>query len=270
MEIRAPPPDKEVEERNWLRDMAAISIGIGRDIATTDSHTLAESVEEVNEEEVGETGAGTGEADNRNLPKTKPWESMSNPRISPHSSSHSITNTLPGIPNRYGSGPLLAHSRSNSTTLSPVPAFPVNLNALNQFKQSATSLHKYYPPSSLRIFALSKNWRTRFMVLSSPTALVIRGSSPPVSYLHLFKSSSGDEKEVERLEINENSVVFVAEEDVGGRKYVVKVGGLDVGAFKKEWNHEDGGRTMWFLHITDTAEAQKWISAIKAAILGQR
>ena len=108
------------------------------------------------------------------------------------------------------------------------------------------------------------------MVLSSTPAVARRDSSPPVSYLHLFKASSADEKEIERLEINEDSVVFVAEEGVGGRKHVVKVAGVDVGARKKELNHEEGGRTMWFLHISDPAEAQKWITAIKNVILGQR
>lgn len=108
------------------------------------------------------------------------------------------------------------------------------------------------------------------MVLSSPTLPSSRGQAPSVSYLHLFKSSGSEEKELERLEINEDSVVFVAEEEVGGRKGVIKVGGLDVGAFKKELNHEIGGRTMWFLQILNQTEAQKWIAAIKNTILGQR
>lgn len=269
IEISAPHRDVEVEERNRLRDIAALSIGLPV-MMKVDNHSVEESLEE--EEEGEETGtSGTGEADTHDSNNKKTWESMSNVMgRSPHGSNLSIVPSSPALPNRYRSGSLLAHSRTNSVTLGSVPSFPTNLTALNQFKQSATMLHKYYSPSSLRIFALSKNWRGRFMVLSSPTALATRSSGPPVSYLHLFKSSTGDEKELERLEINEESVVFVAEEDVGGRKHVVKVGGLDVGALKKEWNHEEGGRTMWFLHITDPAEAQKWITVIKTAILGQR
>lgn len=108
------------------------------------------------------------------------------------------------------------------------------------------------------------------MVLSSPNLFVTRNSGPSVSYLHLFKSAAGEEKELERLEINEDSVVFISEEEVGGRKHVVKVGGVDVGAMKKELNCEENGRTMWFLHIADQGEAQKWITAIKTVILGQR
>jgi hypothetical protein len=64
--------------------------------------------------------------------------------------------------------------------------------------------------------------------------------------------------------------VFVAEQEVGGKKHVIKVGGLDVGALKKELNRGEGGLTMWFLQITDAAEAQKWITVIKNAILCQR
>ncbi|KAF9468604.1 hypothetical protein BDZ94DRAFT_1245818 [Collybia nuda] len=272
MEIKAPGLDEEMEERNRLRDIAAISIGI-KDVLKLDDNSLEESVEETGEEQAeGVVTPVLGDLDARNSPNIMAWETLSNPTRSLHGSSHSIANvsSLAFTTTRHRSGSVLAHSRTNSATLAPVPAFPVNLATLNQFKQAAISLQKYYPSSSLRIFALSKNWRSRFMVLSAPTALTPRESGPPVSYLHLFKSAGGDEKEVERLAINEDSVVFVAEEDVGGRKHVVKVGGIDVGALKKEWNHEDGGRTMWFLHITDPAEAQKWISSIKNAILGQR
>ncbi len=85
-----------------------------------------------------------------------------------------------------------------------------------------------------------------------------------------FKSAGADEKELERLEINEDSVVFVSEEEVGGRRHVIKVGGADVGAMRKEYTHEEGGHIMWLLQIADPAEAQRWISNIKHAILGQR
>lgn len=93
---------------------------------------------------------------------------------------------------------------------------------------------------------------------------------PLVSHLHLFKSSGSEERELERLEINEDSVVFVADEEVGGRKGVVKVGGLDVGALRNESNQDSGNRTTWLLQILDAAEAQTWITAIKTAILAQR
>ena len=52
------------------------------------------------------------------------------------------------------------------------------------------------------------------------------GTALAPSYLHMFKSSSPDEREIERLEINEESAVYVADGEVGGRKCVVKVEGV--------------------------------------------
>ncbi|KAF8895431.1 hypothetical protein BD779DRAFT_1499491 [Infundibulicybe gibba] len=267
IEITAARPDAEQEERERLRGLAAKSIGIDTVMMTPEPQTQEDSLEE-------EDGKGSQEPDPESTWETlhgrtlDPAPSMG--KVSPHNSTVSISITTQPFPGRHRSGSMLAHSRKNSSTLAPVPSFPSSPSALLQFQQSASTLPKFYPPSSLRIFALSKNWKTRYMILSSPTALPTRGSGPPVSYLHLFKSPGSDERELERLEINEESVIFVSEEEVGGRKHVVKVGGLDVGAMKKELNHEEGGRAMWFLQITNPAEAQKWITTIKTAIFGQR
>lgn len=272
IEISAPRRDEEVEERHRLRDMAAQSIGLPVAMHP-DTHSLDDSVEEEEEEEeIRENGVSANHEPESQHATNMRWGSMPNfVTKSPHESSVLIATPSSALPNRLRSGSLLGHSRSNSATAAPVPHFPTTATALVQLRQAAISLQKYYPPSSLRIFALSSmNWKNRYMVLSSSTTLVNRGSSPQASYLHLFKSSNGEEKEIERLEINEDSVVFVAEAEVGGRKHVVKVGGVDVGALKKELNCEEGGRTMWFLHISDPAEAQKWISTIKTTILGQR
>jgi len=272
IEISAHRRDEDVEERNRLRDMAAQSIGVPTTMHP-DARSLDNSLEEEAEEEEDGGPDRTGVASSvsdlehryppRNLPFALPSKSI-------QGSSVSIPMPSSTVPNRLRSGSLLLHSRTNSVVLAPAPSFPTTLAALSQLKQLETMLSKFYPPSSLRIFALHRNWRGRFMVLSSTPATARRDSSPPVSYLHLFKASNADEKEIERLEINEDSVVFVAEEDVGGRKHVVKVAGVDVGAKKKELNHEEGGRTMWFLHIPNPTEAQQWITAIKNVILGQR
>ena len=270
IEISAQRRDEEVEERHRLRDMAAQSIGLPV-MMRPDTHSLDNSVEEETEETMDNGVPADAEPESLDAGNVR-WGSVPNfPPKSPHDSNLSIVIPTPALPSRLRSGSLLAHSRSNSSTAIPVPPFPTNVAALAQLNQAAITLQKYHPPSSLRIFALSSmHWKARHMVLSSSTTLVTRGSSPQASYLHLFKSSGGEEKEIERLEINEDSVVFVAEADVGGRKHVVKVGGADVGALKKELNHEEGGRTMWFLHITNPAEAQKWITTIKTTILGQR
>ncbi|TFK73595.1 hypothetical protein BDN72DRAFT_834469 [Pluteus cervinus] len=271
IEICAPRKDEEAEEREQLREMAAQSIGLGSVLMHQEIHSCDNSIHEDNEEEE-ELVMTTSPVDMPEPSNARGLDAslMDGPiGRSPHNSTISVSQPAP-LPARYRAGSMLGHSRTNSTSLNAVPPYPTTPSALNQFKQQAATLPKYYPPSSLRIFALSKNWKNRYMILSTPTALITRGSGPAVSYLHLFKSANPDEKEVERLEINDDSVVFVAEEEVGGRRHVIKVGGLDVGAMKKDWNSEEGGRTMWFLQITDSAEAQKWISGIKTAILGQR
>jgi len=115
------------------------------------------------------------------------------------------------------------------------------------------------PPAASRSRALSP----------SPSHTKIR-----VSYLHLFKSPSPFEKEIERLEINEDSVIFVSEDEVGGKKSgsVVKVGGRDVGAMRKDYVFQEDGRALWFLCMEelDIGERHRWIAGIKNAVLGQR
>ena len=189
--------------------------------------------------------------------------------------SNRSSNSLPSPP-RPGtftscrSGSVMTHNRSPSNLAPQIPPFPTSVDALQDFRQLVASFPKYYPSTSLRIFALSKNWKLRYLILTSPPTLITGSSDPAVSYLHVFKSSATGEMETERLEINEDSVVFIAEEDVGGRKHVIKVGGRDEGGARKDQLVEEGGRTMWFFQISDATESQKWISAIKNVILGQR
>ena len=239
MEISAPRPDAEEEERQQLRDAAAQAIGLTSSLLQPDVPAVVDEPSPVYPE-----------------PEQPPEEPT------PISPPFSVTNFRPRS--------ITIHSRTNSVTPIPIPAFPSSPAALSQFIQASATLPKYYTPSSLRIFALSRQWKHRHLMLTQPIGFVTTNSTPAVSYLHLFKTSGGEEKELERLEINEHSVVFVAEEEVSGRRQVVKVGGTDVGALKKEFNHEEGGRTMWFLQIRDQNEAQKWITIIKQSIFGQK
>ncbi|KAJ3986559.1 hypothetical protein F5890DRAFT_1502783 [Lentinula detonsa] len=179
-----------------------------------------------------------------------------------------------------------------------VPLFPSTPRALASFTQTTSSelLPKYYPSSSLRIFTMTKQWKNRHLILTSPTnvptsgfnplplTLVSENSTSHVSYLHLFKSASPDERELERLEINEDSVVFISEEEIGGKKGVVQVAGVDVGFVleskkertSKKDNAREKGRVkgreqaMWLFYITEPSEKQKWIESIKNKVFGQR
>jgi hypothetical protein len=154
-------------------------------------------------------------------------------------------------------------SSTTTTASNEVLAFPSTRAQLAAHEQLSATLPKHYPPPSLLMLALSKQWRARHVVLSAP---VLAGAS----YLHIFKSHAPDERELERLEINERSVVFVNDEDVGGRRGVVRVGGVDVGALRRDLNGEENGMTMMMLQIVDANESQNWINAIKNAVLGQR
>ncbi|KAH7922029.1 hypothetical protein BV22DRAFT_1037933 [Leucogyrophana mollusca] len=247
IEITAQPRrDEEGEERERLRDAAAQSIGLDPELLRARPESPSE------EDEDGEDDAMLSDA---------PHDRGDTPDTTAHSM-HSMAG-------RHRAGSLgqssLTHSRNNSATPAhtpPVLPFPASLGGLTSLVKMSATLPKFYPPSSLLVYALAKQWKTRCMVLSS--------SSSQTTHLHLFKSSASDEREIERLEITEDSVIYVADEEVGGRGSVVKVGGVDVGAQKKELNPEEGGRTMWFLQMLDQGEAQQWIAAIKNAILSQR
>ncbi|KIP04671.1 hypothetical protein PHLGIDRAFT_129351 [Phlebiopsis gigantea 11061_1 CR5-6] len=205
-----------------------------------------------------------------------------------------------------------------------IPPFPTSHSSLQPFIQRSATIPRYYPAPSLLMFALSKQWKNRFLVLTSPLPSPSAQSTPTSSpwanpkpetptpapsYLHIFKSHGSDERELERLEINEDSVVYIAEHEVGGRGSVIKVGGLPTrkphglpnprpatsdgmgsrtssssvgseegmenGSASSSVTHgSDGstvdGRTMWALQIQDPEETRSWIAAIKTTVLSQR
>ena len=161
------------------------------------------------------------------------------------------------------------------------PDFPCLRSALDLYVKKSSTLFKHFPPYPLFKITFSSQWRSRQIVMTCPQTsgfstpngqrpMTPCNQQPFVCHLHLFKSSAAEERELERLEINEDSVVCVAEEEIAGRKAVVKVGGVDVGGKKKDWNVEENGRTMWFLSIVDANESQDWIALLKSAVLEQR
>jgi hypothetical protein len=250
IEISASRRDDEVEERERLRDAAAQSIGLDPTLMSTEPDGSAKDVDESEHSfQNHQDLIGGGNLDI--IPTDGRY---------PTDSSISMKKSL--------SGSLRKNSLSPTKPLLPtkVPDFPCTVFTLSEFTQNSSTLHKYYPPTSLHLFTLSKNWKNRFLALSSCPSGPSQG---PIVYLHLFRASGVEEKELERLEINEESVVFVAEESVSGRKNVINVGGVGIGALGGP-NHAQRGQTMWLLHILDPPEAQKWISLIKSIILGKR
>ncbi|KIK95052.1 hypothetical protein PAXRUDRAFT_409652 [Paxillus rubicundulus Ve08.2h10] len=144
-----------------------------------------------------------------------------------------------------------------------IPPFPASLAALGPFVTMSATLPKFTPPSSLLVYALAKQWKLRTIVLTSH-------SVSQKTHVHLFKGAAPDEREIERLEVTEDSAIFVSEEDVGSRGSVVKFAGKDAGASSSGSIGGENPRTMWFLQITDPAESQRWITAIKNAVLSRR
>ena len=258
IEIAAQPPDAESEERERLREEAAQLLGISVDPDT-------QSVSQTTEEDEPSTEMFPSHVSDFAARSSYTRTDMTN-----RSSNSLPSPTRPTLFASRRSGSIMTHNRRTSNPAPPIPPFPANVDALQEFKQFSACFPKYYAPSSLRIFAVTKNWKLRYIMLTAPLTVVAGGSEPAVSYLHLFKSAAAGETEIERLEINEDSVVFIAEDDVAGRKYVVKVGGRVAGGPKKNQVIEEGGKVMWLLQIYESEISQRWISTIKSLILGQR
>ena len=306
--------DIEREERERLREAAAESIGLSPLVREDASSRLngndsvrfgEESFEEVGtNESLGEitptpmdtmsslaldslrlNGNGTVK------PSAVPNGLLAEVKQTRHQRSSSVSGTLTpttqlsfnmGLPSNSIVGNPPRSSTPNSSRISnmnsPLPSFPCVYSELDPFVKKSSTLLKHFPSSSILLFGLSRQWRSRCLVLTSPRTpskpSLLSGfrsdRAPSVFHLHLFKSSAADERELERLQINENSVVFLADEEIGGKTAVVKVGGIDVGGRKKELNLEENGQTMWILHTGDIPDGQSWISTLKSAVLDQR
>ena len=263
---------EEEEERNRLRAEAAQAIGL------VDMEVQSYHID--NDEEDGETLTTPGDVHGTSE-LVHSANGVRNSMFSPQTAflqGHGLNASASITGGRYrpGSSGLGSggggHSRSSSVNSMPVPTYPATVSSLTQWQQLASMIPKYYPPSSLRILTLSnsKSWKVRYIMLTSPTAIITRAKTPAVSYLHLFNDSRPDEKELERLVIDQDSIVSVPDDEVGRRKHVIKVEGIEGSTYNEELNVEESGRIMWFLQIQDHAELQKWISGIRNTILNQR
>lgn len=226
-------------------------------------------------------------------------------------SSHTTSSNAPS-----GHAHAHTHAHNHERTLPPpkIPPFPTTPALLAPFAKRSLTVPRYHAPSTLLMFALSKQWKNRYFILTSPLpapATPTSAMSPPLSptsassasmisggsrqsahhlapsYLHMFKSAGRDEREVERLEIDDESMAYMADGEVGGRKAVVKFEGIlrrrpvhvhrgmpytnGSGAHTEEGPAGgEEGRTTWIVQITDVEETQKWIEAIKGIVLNQR
>ena len=299
--LRTNGSDEEEAERGRLREAAAQSIGIAplvRDSiasssAVNSSELSVESPEnqiQSDIESVQDTGKNPvsislsidgdspdaqskndGEASSPYPTSSEILRSRRNPSISVNAIS--LVHGTQALSEENTAPPSEA-SPVGASTIFNAPAFPCVKSALSSNLQMASNVSKHYLSSSFLAFGFGRQWRSRHIVFTGPSQSSVsnyRNSSvPPAYFLHLFKSAAADERELERLQINEDSIVFVADADVAGRRSVVKVGGVDVGVQRKELNAEIDGRTIWLLHLPDLGESQKWINIIKDAIFLQR
>ncbi|KAG8936264.1 hypothetical protein FRC02_003556, partial [Tulasnella sp. 418] len=322
VDIRASPveePTDEAIEREELRNAAARSIGLGLPMAVNSIHpedtVLKEEDDEydVDSPEEQLSPLSPSKLGHDHLKYTSPPSAA--PSIDSHPAlSTAISRNLTNIKSAASS---MASLGGDNTTqiittksiqhqqqpsMSPpvqhhcIPAYPCTLSSLAPFSQNASTLLRYYPGGSF-FLSRSRQWKSRYLVLTS-----LKPISGPESekeedtqaHLHLFRSNGGDEKELERLKINEDSVVFVTDEgpEVSGKKYVFKAGGLDAGGApvvkpkertlvkdKAKGKGEkdvfanstsNAVKVLWLLQCTDSAMMQRWIGFIKTGLLVQR
>ena len=271
---------QEEVERERLRDAAAHSIGLDPELMSRSPTSVLDSYD------FGYNGDSHESDHDREAETEHPTPGSVGPsREGSYISNSMWANDLSSSMGHRGRAGSVNIAVKSSNTCAPavtptVPVYPTTVLGLANCAQLSRVLPKYYPGNQLLKFALAKQWKTRFIVMSSPSQSLSSSNSsrptpttaPTVSYLHLFKSNNPSERELERLEINEDSVVFVNEnnEEISGRRNVLRVGGVDCGAMKKDFNVEEGGRTMWLLQVSDQQELQRWISAIKNSVLSQR
>ncbi|KAG1759333.1 hypothetical protein EDD22DRAFT_849308 [Suillus occidentalis] len=156
-----------------------------------------------------------------------------------------------------------------------LPLFPTTLASLS----SQISLTGTFPcpSSSLLVYALAKQWKTRSIILTTATS----AASQTVTHLHLSKSDIPSSLELHRLPITQDTAIYVTEQSEpsmnstqtstlskcesrsGARGSEGKSSGLVVAI--------EQGHIIWHFEMQDPSDRQKWIShAIKAIVLSQR
>ncbi|KDQ21056.1 hypothetical protein BOTBODRAFT_142412 [Botryobasidium botryosum FD-172 SS1] len=285
------PIEKE-EERGRLREAAARLIGV-----SGPSHLIEEEteVEVPNSTDQVSTGIashfssvhsmGLGQRPTSPDPQMAEYTSYNkspgavalHALSSPQRTNHSYVSAIPP-PSAAGARAAVAPVVSYTS----VPAYPCALSSLTPFIQTSSNLLKYQPGKSFTLLhRSSRAWKPRYLVLTSlkPPPTSPSGPVPDtLSHLHLFKSPSPDEIELERLRINEDGMVFITEDgpDVVGRQFVIKIGGLDLttkltkGHKRQTEDERELMPTLWLVQCPDGAIMQRWISNVKNAILVQR
>jgi hypothetical protein len=250
--------EEEQRERERLRDAAALSIGLNP------AHLPPASIHESVVDEEDELLLLDEQEDR--------YSARSNSQHA-HYHLNNLSNASRSSTNRITSIGTMNGTSSATSVQATMPPFPTTPHALSSafLVQQTALLPTYHVSPSIRLFNRSRLWRTRSLLLTCPPLLDSSHASshsptptPTPSYLHLFHG----ERELGRMEVNSKSVVFVSEQEVGGRSRVVKVGGQVIAGSKV--THSQDGHTVWILQMADPEVQQLWIGLIKNAILRQR
>ncbi|KAG2070432.1 hypothetical protein BDR04DRAFT_1118452 [Suillus decipiens] len=162
------------------------------------------------------------------------------------------------------------------TLLPHLPPFPTTIASLGSRITLTGTFLKFCPSSSLLVYALAKQWKTRSIVLTT----AISTASQTITHLHLFKSNIPSSLELHRLPITQDTAIYVTEQSGpstnstrtntfskrDSRSGARGSGGKSNGSVVAI---EQGG-IIWHFEMQDPSERQKWIGAIKAIVLGQR
>lgn len=152
--------------------------------------------------------------------------------------------------------------------IASLPKYPATLSELQTLIHTSTTTSKYCPITSpfLRL-SRSKQWKARHIALTTVRPRRELGGSQ--SHIHLFKTSAPHDREIERMIITQDSVVYIADEEfLGGRKFVIKVGGTTANASNPKRDEQSAAST-WLLQMSDASQMQRWIQFIKSAVLMQ-
>ncbi|KAG1872332.1 hypothetical protein DFJ58DRAFT_761048 [Suillus subalutaceus] len=162
------------------------------------------------------------------------------------------------------------------TLLPHLPPFPTTLASLNSRITLTGTFLKFCPSSSLLVYALAKQWKTRSIVLTTATS----AASQTVTHLHLFKSNIPSSSELHRLPITQDTTIYVTEQS-GPSANSTRTNTLSKRDNRSGARGSGGksngsvvaieqGNIIWHFEMQDPSERQKWIGAIKAVVLGQR
>ncbi|KAF8993777.1 hypothetical protein BDQ17DRAFT_1367888 [Cyathus striatus] len=156
---------------------------------------------------------------------------------------------------------------SAETMAFSLPLFPCNLYSLNLYRQYAASILKY---TALSVTSFSRSqWKTRYLVLSVPVfGQYLKSASPGVAYLHLFKSSAPDAEEVDRLRIDDETLVISSEPNTTGDKHTIRVCGINARNTKQSENKSQE-LTTWRIQIHGNLEARTLKTVIRDSVREQ-